>query len=77
MENSIQDVLKIMQVFVRTVDENFSEVKPKIDALEVKVDNLDVNTDKNFKDVKWELKKIHDVTQYADIHANFPPAGQA
>ena len=55
--NSIESLLQMTKALVQAVDENFTEVKAKIDALEVKVDSLDVSTDKNFKDVKWELKK--------------------
>lgn len=77
MQESITNILHVMHLFVKAADENFTEIKAKIDTLEAKVDNLDGSTEQNFKEVKWELKKIQDVTQYADIHANFPPTGQA
>ena len=76
--NSIKSLLGTVSDLVKVVDENFQQIKTKIDNLESKIDNLDGSTEQGFKDVKWELKKIQDVTKYADEYLNLPSArGQA
>jgi tetrahydromethanopterin S-methyltransferase subunit G len=74
IEQKLDTILSKLSIFEDVVDGNFEHVKSKIDTLEAKVDNLDTSTTKNFTEVKWELKKIHEVTKYGDEYLNLPPS---
>ncbi|MBP1222907.1 hypothetical protein [Flavobacterium sp. 1355] len=74
LEYKIDKIISTLKDLAPALDGNFVEIKDKLDSLEVKVDKLDGSTEQGFKEVKWELQKIQDVTKYADEYSNIPPA---
>ena len=56
---------------------NFQVLNEKVDALyATKVDNLHTDTEKNFKDVKFELVKIQKITSYDEMYENLKIVGK-
>ncbi|MDP5200222.1 MULTISPECIES: hypothetical protein [Flavobacterium] len=78
LEYKIDKIISTLKNVAPALDSNFKEIKEHLENLETKIDKLDGSTEKGFEEVKWELKKIQDVTRYADEYLNIPSTqGQA
>jgi hypothetical protein len=52
------------------ISDNFKSLEEKVDSIDKKIKNFHGATDENFKDVKFELKKLNETHDYQEMFNN-------
>lgn len=68
--------LKTINYNVKVLDENIQTLNKKVEAVDNRISDLHADSNKGFKEVKIELKKIQTATGYEEIYENLRIVGE-
>jgi hypothetical protein len=70
LESKVEDIISILRDHIKDVSSYITDINANFETLNLKIDSLHKDSSKEFGIVKSELKKIQEVTSYADKFEN-------